>query len=451
MKVALHNLGCKVNAYELECMGELMEQAGYTIVDFEKDLADIYIINTCSVTNMADRKSRQMLHRAKKLNPKAIVVAAGCYVQAFPEEVMRDASVDVVIGNNRKRDVVELVEAYLRDGSIGQEENVIDIMHSREYEDMSIASAEHIRAYIKIQDGCNQYCSYCIIPFTRGHVRSRRPGEIYREIQVLSQKKYKEVVLTGIHISSYGLDFYEEKKSYNKEFRTSARELLDLIREISKIEGIERIRLSSLEPRIITEEFVSELVNYPKVCPHFHLSLQSGCNDTLKRMVRGYTAEEFMESCKILRKYYDHPAITTDIIVGFMGETPEEFAQTEDFLEQVKFYEMHVFKFSPRKGTQAMRLKNPVPDTIKTQRSDILLSMTKRQSRAYREYYLGSDVEVLVEEEDVILGKTYMVGHTPNYLKVAIPSSQNVAINDLVKVNCLQMLTEEVVLGTCVK
>ena len=349
-KAALHNLGCKVNAYETEAMQQLLEDAGYEIVPF-KDGADVYIINTCSVTNVADKKSRQMLHRAKKMNPDSVVVAVGCYVQAAKEDLEKDMAVDLIIGNNKKKDLVGLLERYFADRD--DREEVIDIAATGEYEELHIRKiADHTRAFIKVQDGCNQFCSYCIIPYTRGRVRSRAIGDVVKEVEGLAAAGYKEIVLTGIHLSSYGVDFPEEKRE----------NLLSLITCLDKIQGIERIRLGSLEPRIITEEFVSALAGLKSICPHFHLSLQSGCNATLARMNRHYTAQEYLERCVILRKHFDNPAITTDVIVGFPGETVEEFDETKRFLETVRFYEMHIFKYSKREGTRAAVMENQVPE-----------------------------------------------------------------------------------------
>jgi threonylcarbamoyladenosine tRNA methylthiotransferase MtaB len=414
-RAALHNLGCKVNAYETEAMQQLLEAAGYEIVPFT-DQADVYIINTCSVTNMADRKSRQMLHRAKKTNPDAVVVAAGCYVQAAHEELKKDLSVDIIIGNNKKQDLVPILEAYFAEKNMTtpepESDTVIDIGHTNEYESLSISRiADHTRAFIKIQDGCNQFCSYCIIPYTRGRVRSRRPEEVIEEVKTLVKNGYQEIVLTGIHLSSYGVDFPEEERIG----------LLDLILRLHPIEGLKRIRLGSLEPRIITEEFAKTLAGLDKFCPHFHLSLQSGCDETLKRMNRHYTTAEYAAGCEILRKHFHNPAITTDVIVGFAGETEEEFAQTEAFLEQIHFYEMHVFKYSRRAGTRADRMPNQIPEPVKTERSDVLLKLEQKMSEEYRRSFLNQNLEVLLEEKVTIDGIDYMLGHTKEYVKVAVP------------------------------
>lgn len=404
-KVAFHTLGCKVNTYETDAMEQMLLSHGYEIVSFENQ-ADIYIINTCSVTNMADRKSRQMLHKAKKKNPNAVVVAAGCYVQAAPKEVLADAGVDLVIGNNRKQDLVQILEDYFKEH---REEAVIDINKEQEYEELELDFvSDHTRAYIKVQDGCNQFCSYCIIPYTRGRVRSRAKQDVISEIKRIAKNGTKEVVLTGIHLSSYGKDL------------KNGTDLLDLIKAVHEVDGIQRIRLGSLEPRIITLEFAQELRRLDKFCPHFHLSLQSGCEATLKRMNRHYTPEEYYEKCELLREVFEHPAITTDVIAGFPGETEEEFEETYKFLEKVNFYEMHVFKYSKRKGTRAAEMENQVPEPIKTKRSNILLELTRECSKRYRSFWIGREVNVLLEEKIVLDGEVYTVGHTKEYVKAAV-------------------------------
>lgn len=417
-RAALHNLGCKVNAYETEAMQELLEQEGYEIVPFHED-ADVYIINTCTVTNMADRKSRQMLHRAKKKNPDAVVVACGCYVQAKQDEI--DESIDIVVGNNRKKNIVEILAEYeaAKEKQTVQKE-VIDINHTDEYEELHLTkTAEHTRAYIKVQDGCNQFCSYCIIPFARGRVRSRSYDSVIAEVKKLAEGGYKEVVLTGIHLSSYGVDTGEN--------------LLSLIQGVHEVTGIERIRLGSLEPRIITEEFVQAIAKLPKMCPHFHLSLQSGCDETLRRMNRRYTAKEYMDGCKLLRKYFDHPALTTDVIVGFPGETEEEFAASQAFIDQVDFYETHVFKYSRRQGTKAAAMENQIPETEKTKRSNELLELNRKKQKAYEERLIGTTQEVLMEEAVQIDGETWQVGHTKEYVKIGRKTEENLT-NQLVNV-----------------
>lgn len=403
--VAIHNLGCKVNSYEAESMEQLLTAAGYRMVPFDgQEPADVYIINTCSVTNIADRKSRQMLHRAKKLNPEAVVVAAGCYVQADEEKVKEDSAVDIILGNNCKISIVEVLENYYADNKSNV--MMVDMVQKQEYEKLEIERVnEHTRAYIKIQDGCNQFCSYCIIPYTRGRIRSRSLEDVVAEVKRIVANGYKEVVLTGIHLSSYGIDNNEGT-------------LLDAITAVNEIDGLERIRLGSLEPRIITEEFVKKISAMPKVCPHFHLSLQSGCNTTLKRMNRKYTTEEYYKGCTILRKYYDNPAITTDVIVGFPAETDEEFEITRAFLEKVHFYEMHIFKYSRRKGTVADKMPEQVADSVKTERSNILLQLADKMSNEYRRSYIGKKVNVLVEEKSNIYG--CFAGYTDNYMRVNI-------------------------------
>lgn len=472
--VAFHNLGCKVNSYEIEVMQQILQEKGYNIVPFDT-VADIYIINTCTVTNIADRKSRQMLHRAKQKNPDAIVVAVGCYVQTGKEDVEKDECIDLAVGNNRKKDLAIILEEFLAerekeqgDSSCGKRESVasvddkedaekaeahhksfktlndttvIDINNTYEYEEMTLKqTAEHTRAYIKIQDGCNQFCSYCVIPYARGRVRSRRLEDIIAEIKGIVQAGYREVVLTGIHISSYGIDFEEEAWQQGKSVevhRTEERrdysgssKLIDLVEKIHAIEGLERIRLGSLEPRIVTAENAKRLAALPKICPHFHLSLQSGCDETLKRMNRHYSAGEYFQSVEFLRKEFDCPAITTDVIVGFPGETEEEFALTKAFLEKVGFYEMHIFKYSKRAGTRAAVMPNQVPDQIKTIRSNELLTLEHDQSLAFRKRHIGQNVEVLFEEYKEIGGKQYLLGHTKDYVKVAVSASETTKQED---------------------
>lgn len=424
-KVALHNLGCKVNAYETEAMQEMLEREGYDIVPFREG-ADIYIINTCTVTNIADRKSRQMLHRARKMNPDAIVVAAGCYVQAQAEHGEVDPCIDIVIGNNKKQDLLTILKEYEKEADIVRKE-VIDINHTKQYEDLHLSrTGEHTRAYIKVQDGCNQFCSYCIIPYARGRVRSRSQEDVVQEVKVLAENGYKEVVLTGIHLSSYGVDLQKT-------------DLLSLIQAVHEIEGIQRIRLGSLEPRIITEEFASALASLPKMCPHFHLSLQSGCDATLKRMNRRYTSEEYYEKCQLLRKYFDQPALTTDVIVGFPGETEEEFEESRAFVDKVNFYETHIFKYSKREGTKAAVMDNQVPESVKAERSNVLIEMSRQKQAAYEKSFLGKEVEVLVEEAAVIGGKNVQVGHTKEYIKIALDSEEDLQ-NRIVKVRLLNDL-----------
>jgi threonylcarbamoyladenosine tRNA methylthiotransferase MtaB len=461
-KAALHNLGCKVNAYETEAMQQLLEAAGYEIVPFS-ETADVYVINTCSVTNMADRKSRQMLHRAKKQNPEAVVVAAGCYVQTKEEEAMLDPAIDIILGNNKKNELVGLLEEFFRlqnkeeqqwetdaEASAGAqhaagtgrfhstepESKICEMTDlndaSQSFEELSLTrTAEHTRAFIKVQDGCNQFCSYCIIPYARGRVRSRDFGSVIREVQILADQGYKEIVLTGIHLSSYGVDCGDS--------------LIHLIRGVHAVDGVERIRLGSLEPRLITEEFVRELSGMDKICPHFHLSLQSGCDATLKRMNRKYTAEEYEKSCVLLRTFFDHPAITTDVIVGFPGETEEEFAETKAFLEHIHFYEMHIFKYSKRKGTRAAVMDNQIPEGTKTERSAKLIQIGEHMSKEYRKRCLDTEQEVLFEEQIDINGTPMYVGYTKEYVRVAAASGESL-VNRIVRGRITGMLTDELML-----
>lgn len=430
-KAALHNLGCKVNAYETEAMQHLLEEAGYEIVPFTQK-ADVYVINTCSVTNMADRKSRQMLHKAKKNNPDSIVVAAGCYVQTSEKEVLNDLSVDIVIGNDRKHDLVRLLEEYSLDSVNDNVDDINDGKH--DFEELFIdQTKEHTRAFIKVQDGCNQFCSYCIIPYARGRVRSRRFENVIAEVERLAANGFKEVVLTGIHLSSYGVDFEE------------ATGLLELIQAVNAVKGIERIRLGSLEPKIVTEHFASELSKLDKICPHFHLSLQSGCDATLKRMNRKYTTKEYERGCELLRKYFVHPAITTDVIVGFPGETEDEFEQTKAYLEHIHFYEMHIFKYSKRKGTRAAVMPDQIDEQIKAARSEKLIALGHDMSKEFRKFYIGKNEEVLFEEKAVIGDKEYFVGYTKEYVKVAKKTDENLE-NQIVSGRISGMLTDEILL-----
>lgn len=430
-KAALHNLGCKVNAYETEAMQHLLEEAGYEIVPFTQK-ADVYVINTCSVTNMADRKSRQMLHKAKKNNPDSIVVAAGCYVQTSEKEVLNDLSVDIVIGNDRKHDLVRLLEEYSLDSVNDTVDDINDGKH--DFEELFIdQTKEHTRAFIKVQDGCNQFCSYCIIPYARGRVRSRRFENVIAEVERLAANGFKEVVLTGIHLSSYGVDFEE------------ATGLLELIQAVNAVKGIERIRLGSLEPKIVTEHFASELSKLDKICPHFHLSLQSGCDATLKRMNRKYTTKEYERGCELLRKYFIHPAITTDVIVGFPGETEEEFEQTKAYLEHIHFYEMHIFKYSKRKGTRAAVMPDQIDEQVKAARSEKLIALGHDMSKEFRKFYIGKNEEVLFEEKAVIGDKEYFVGYTKEYVKVAKETAENLE-NQIVSGRISGMLTDEILL-----
>lgn len=450
--VAFHTLGCKVNTYETEAMQQLMESAGYRCVEFG-ERADVYIVNTCSVTNIADRKSRQMLHRARKMNEDAIVVAAGCYVESAKNKIDEDLSIDIIVGNNNKNDIVNIINEYLQDKI--KNKFIIDINKETEYEEFNISKInDHTRAFIKVQDGCNQFCSYCIIPFTRGRVRSRKMENIIDEVKSLSASGYKEIVLTGIHLSSYGVDFLDE--SYNKrmekltqteesdeEFVTK-NELLCLIENIANIEGIERVRIGSLEPRIIQESFIKSLSKIDKFCPHFHLSLQSGCDKTLKSMNRKYTADEFYEGVKLIRKYFASPAITTDIIVGFPGETKKDFEESKTFVEKVKFYETHIFPYSIREGTKAANMPQ-VDGNEKVQRANILNEINLKNQKEFRTLRIGKEDELLCEEIFIKDGIEYFTGYTKEYVKVAVLSS-DLKTNDIVSGRIVDFLTDDILL-----
>lgn len=458
--VAFLTLGCKVNSYETDAMKKLFLEADCEIVDFSQK-ADIYVVNTCTVTNIADRKSRQMLHKAKKNNENAIVIAVGCYVQAAADILEKDKAIDIVIGNNNKKNIIDIVHNYFNDET--ENEAILNINNENEYEDLNIESVgEKSRAYIKIQDGCNQFCSYCIIPYARGRVRSRKQEEIFKEIKRIVQKGYKEIVLTGIHLSSYGIDFHQKVKNtedkltrnesvsgldYQTEWQTPIgqvkNDLLDLIVQISKIEGVERIRLGSLEPRIITEEFAKTLSKIEQFCPHFHLSLQSGSDQTLKRMNRRYSTKEYYEKCELLRKYFNNPAITTDVIVGFPGESNEEFSETKAFLEKIAFSKMHIFKYSKRKGTKAETMPDQIDDKEKTNRSNILLEMDKRFSHEYQESFMDKIQKVLIEETTMINGITYQIGHNERYLKLAVLSDKDYT-NQVINVKVMRKLNDEI-------
>ena len=450
--VAFHTLGCKVNTYETEAMQQLMESAGYRCVEFG-ERADVYIVNTCSVTNIADRKSRQMLHRARKMNEDAIVVAAGCYVESAKNKIDEDLSIDIIVGNNNKNDIVNIINEYLQDKI--KNKFIIDINKETEYEEFNISKInDHTRAFIKVQDGCNQFCSYCIIPFTRGRVRSRKMENIIDEVKSLSASGYKEIVLTGIHLSSYGVDFLDE--SYNKrmekltqteesdeEFVTK-NELLCLIENIANIEGIERVRIGSLEPRIIQENFIKSLSKIDKFCPHFHLSLQSGCDKTLKSMNRKYTADEFYKGVKLIRKYFDSPAITTDIIVGFPGETNTDFEESKAFVEKVKFYETHIFPYSIREGTKAANMPQ-VDGNEKVRRANILNEINLKNQKEFRALRIGKEDELLCEEIFIKDGIEYFTGYTKEYVKVAVLNS-DLKTNDIVSGRIVDFLTDDILL-----
>jgi len=431
-KIAFLTLGCKVNSYETEAMQALLAAAGAEIVEFN-DVADIYVVNTCSVTNMADRKSRQMLHRAKKKNPEAVVVAAGCYAQTADEAAMKETGIDVVIGNNQKKHIVEILEQHMQ----GVENKRLEIAKETEYEDLKLdTQVEHTRAYIKIQDGCNQFCSYCIIPYARGRIRSRNPQEVVEEVKRLADNGYQEIVLTGIHLSSYG------RTSYDKMTEESGQPLLNLICRINEIEGVKRIRLGSLEPRIITENFVKTLIKCEKVCPHFHLSLQSGSDTVLARMNRKYTTEEYAASVELLKQYYEAPAITTDIIVGFPQETEEEFQETMEFAKRIGFSKIHVFKYSRRKGTVADRMSGQVDEQKKTERSDRLMALEAALGEEYREHFLKSDTLVLFEESAVVDNEVCQIGYNERYVRVALKTTDDLS-NHIKKVKIVGKAKEQ--------
>lgn len=432
-KCALHSLGCKVNSYETQAMQKMMESAGYEIVPFGEEIADIYIINTCSVTNIADRKSRQMIHKAKKLNPEAVVAAAGCYVESAGDNI--DEDVDIVIGNNEKSHLIEILNEYFEHMD---KEKSVDIGKVTGFDELNIDSPlEHTRAYVKIQDGCNRFCSYCIIPYVRGRIRSRKPDDVMAEIKRIAASGCKEVVLTGIHLSSYGLDF-----------KDSTVKLIDVIEAVNRIEGIERIRLGSLEPLIVTEEFVRRLAKCKKICPHFHLSLQSGCDETLKRMNRRYNVDEYYKGVELLREYFPDAAVTTDVIVGFPGETEEEFNITKKYLEKVCFYEMHVFKYSRRKGTAADKMPDQIPENIKSERSTELLELNEILSNGYREKYIGKKVKVLLEENHIIENKKYIIGFTDTYVRVALENpEEKLYTNQIVNVRVKKLFEKDMVIG----
>lgn len=412
-RAALHTLGCKVNAYETEGMRQQLEKAGYEIVPFESE-ADVYVINTCSVTNLADRKSRQMLHRAKKRNPEAIIVAAGCYAQTALQKTHLDVDADILLGNNRKGELAEVLEEYRRENGTQSEGTVMtlvpDLSDEHGYETLSLSANEgHTRAFLKVQDGCNQFCSYCIIPYARGRVRSNDPEKVRREVEDLAKAGTKEIVLTGIHLSSYGVD--------------NGSCLAELIELCAGVEGIERIRLGSLEPGIITPEFATRMKNVPELCPHFHLSLQSGSDTVLRRMNRHYSAQEYLDKCALLRETFDDPAITTDVIVGFPGETEEEFQETRAFLQKADLYETHIFRYSKREGTRAAAMENQIPENIKAVRSDILSQDDKERRSAYEKRHVGRNVSCLFEEQQEVNGKTCYVGHTKEYIRIAVPDA----------------------------
>lgn len=438
--IAFHNLGCKVNAYETEIMIQNAQDSGYEIVQFSQ-FSDIYVINTCTVTNIADRKSRQMLHKVRKLNPDAVVVAVGCYVQTGKDALLKDPLVDICIGNNHKGELIKILDDFF-ENQRKKTAIIDDLGIPSDYERMTLETiTDRVRTFVKIQDGCNQFCTYCAIPLARGRVRSRDKGEIISEIKTLVDKGCKEIVLTGIHVGSYGIDMDENGKQSGDYGGYS--KLIDLVEEISKIEGLGRIRLSSVEPRIITDENAKRLAALPNLCPHFHLSLQSGCDATLKRMNRHYSTDDYYESVLALRKYFDDPAITTDVIAGFPGETDEEFETTVAFVKKVAFSDMHIFKFSPRKNTRAAVMDGQLTEDIKNKRSDVLLDLALEGAGRYMKSHIGRTEEVLLEEEKTILGKKYMIGHTPDYIPVAVPSEGH-APGDIVSITLSGMLTDEI-------
>ena len=438
--VAFCTLGCKVNQYETDAMRGSFEAEGYEVKEFSQE-ASVYVINTCTVTNMADRKSRQMLHKAKKMNPEAIVVATGCYVQTGGEKLEKDEAIDLVLGNNQKINIVEALAEYA-ENKPGHGSHVIKINQTKEYEDLSIDhTAEHVRAYIKVQDGCNQFCTYCIIPYARGRVRSRNIESVLKEVRALAEKGYKEVVLTGIHLSSYGVDFPDEKKET----------LLSLIRAVHEIEGIQRIRLGSLEPGIVTREFAEGIAALPKVCPHFHLSLQSGCDETLERMNRRYRSGEYRERCELLREVYGNPALTTDVIVGFPQESEEEFRKSYDFVDSIRFYETHIFKYSRRQGTKAAAMDGQLTEAEKSFRSEKMIELHHRHAGDYEKSMLGKNLEVLIEEEYTKDGRTWYLGHSREYIKTAVPKSEAYGVNDIVSVKAEGFLEEHIMTGEAVE
>ena len=412
-KVSFYTLGCKVNQYETNAMAQKFKEAGYEIVEVNDDVSDICVINTCTVTNMSDRKSRQILRKVKEKNQDAIIAAVGCYAQVAKDDLKKMPEIDIVLGNEEKANIVKYVEEFIsnRNNKIVEIE---DIASKKEFEDMGqITYTEKTRAVIKVQDGCNQFCSYCIIPYARGRVRSRKMDSIIQEITQIAQKGIKEVVITGIHVASYGRDFGNENG------------LIELLEKINEIDGIHRIRLGSLEPKIITEEFMQRLIKLEKMCHHFHLSLQSGCDETLKRMNRKYNTTKIKEIVERLRRYYDDVILTTDIIVGFPGETEEEFEKTYQFLKEIKLYKMHVFQYSPRKGTRAAVMPNQVDGNVKEKRSRKLIELSNENQKRYNEKLVGKEVEVLFEDQAIEEKKKYFKGHTQNYILVKYETDEN--------------------------
>ena len=429
----MHNLGCKVNSYEAEAMSEAILAEGATLVPFHEE-ADIYLINTCSVTNIADRKSRQMIHQAKERNPDALVIATGCYVEGKKEELKKDKGIDILIGNSGKGKIVELIIAYRNamlenDGRI--EDYLPPVKEEGEYENLFLSKPlDRSRAFVKIQDGCNQFCSYCIIPYVRGRIRSRKIEDCLTEIERLGKEGISEIVLTGIHLSSYGLDFQNLSYEYASRNAENGEALISLIEKIGEIPSIKRIRLGSLEPRVITENFVSRLKAVEEICPHFHLSLQSGAAKTLKEMNRHYTKEEFKEAVDCIRRAFPLAAITTDVIVGFPGETEEDFQESKSFIEEIGFYDMHIFKYSRRKGTRAAEMKEQITEKVKKERSKILLDLALKDSEKFRKNFIGKTTEVLIEEIRELDGKKYYTGFNKEYIRFYIPVLKNPSIDE---------------------
>ncbi len=428
-KAALHNLGCKVNAYETEAMTQLLKENGYEIVPFS-DKADVYIVNTCSVTNIADRKSRQMLHKAKVNNPDAVVVATGCYVQTAMEKIKEDSAIDIVIGNNKKKDIVQILDNYF---NTRENTHVIDINDTDVYEDLEIATVtEHTRAHIKIQDGCNNFCTYCIIPYARGRIRSRKMDNIKKEIERLAQNGFCEVVFTGIN-----LGFYKDGDNT----------LIDVIEMADKIHGIKRIRLGSIDPEVVTEEFIDRLRKVKNICPHFHLSLQSGCDDILKAMNRHYTTEEYLQKCAMIRNAFDKPAVTTDIIVGFPGESKKNFEDTVEFAKKAELAQLHVFKYSRRNGTAAAKMPNQVSEEEKSKRSETLIQVGNKLTEQYRKNFIGKKKKILIEEIKTINGKEYSIGHTTDYIPVAVENVKEIA-GKVIEAEIKDFINHEIMLAT---
>ena len=427
--VAFYTLGCKVNQYETNAMKQKFIEKDYEIVDFE-EVADVYVVNTCTVTNMSDRKSRQIIRRAKESNKDSLLVVTGCYAQVAKDELEKIEDIDIVIGNQEKKDIVTFVEEKQKE----KIEKVSDILYEKSFAEFGSSTyTDKTRAVIKVQDGCDRFCSYCIIPYARGRIRSRKPEEVIAEIEQLAKKGIKEVVITGIHLASYG-----------KEYKPHI-SLLELLEDINKIDGIERIRLGSLEPTLMTKEFIEGLVKLEKICDHFHLSLQSGCDETLKRMNRRYTAREFEEGIKIIRKNFPNVSLTTDVIVGFPGETEEEFRKTYEFLERIKFYKMHVFKYSQRKGTKAAVMPNQITGEVKEERSNKLIELSNKNQKEQNQKYIGKEIDVLFEEQD----GEYIKGHTTNYIMVYVKSEDKALEDTIRKVKITNALDEHLI-GECI-